>query len=967
MQLEQLIGRTLQAFRPPPMLQAAEWAKEFFRLPPESPFPGKYKPWPMMIEPINVIGDTITERVTLMKGARLGYALDLNTPIPTRRGWTTMGEVQPGDELFDEKGNVCKVNFCSPVFQDHDCYEITFCDGSKIVADGNHRWFVNTDKSLQYHRNGGYSRTREGKQKSGVVSTQELFVWHNREKRNRFSIPVTSPLELPEADLPIPPYTLGLWLGDGHSATPRITQHASDVETAVYIRAEGIKVEVLADDKRYPNNRTLRLERRGKLGYSALSPILRSLGLLRTEKGCSALKRAPDIYLRGSQDQRLALLRGLMDSDGTIERTCSRAEFNSTSKVLCQQVRELLSSFGIKSSIRMRVPKKKHHLRQWRVNFRANSELNPFLLRRKRALVKPVQKPGITYRRRIVGVRKVATRPVRCIQVDSPSSLFLAGECMIPTHNTKALAATIGMVAKTRPCPIIVLLPRDADAVRFATEEIASCFAASPQLTGILKDSREDGRTTQTIKTFPGGSLKMLAARSPDNLRAHDAKYIYFDEVDAFEMTDEGDPVQLGITRTVAHYDRKIVMGSTPTIEGRSIIEEHYLKSDRRIFEVPCLHCGTYFELLWHNIVWATGDPKSAVCECPSCSKTIDERHKREMAEAGVWHKQAPDVIGHAGFKLNALVSPLPNAAWSTLAAEYIEAKHAGPTKLMTFVNTVEGRPWRETSGPVATAQGLLDRQEDYIPNPLSDPLPERVLLVSAGIDFQPDRWEGIHLGVGEGEETWELDYQIHHGAPSDPNYWQTLQDFIERTYNHPLGGVFPVEAAALDSGDNSTVVYEFVNRMRQAGKDYVHAVKGVAGEGRPLWQRSLSKKSIASRMGTKLELIGVDDAKTLIYERVAKSEVSPGFMHFRNKRLEFYEQLLGETVITKVTKGRPKREWVPLKNKRHEVLDCYVYALAARHSLSVDWDARRERASIEHFDAVALDPAAIARNLRGY
>lgn len=532
---------------------------------------------------------------------------------------------------------------------------------------------------------------------------------------------------------------------------------------------------------------------------------------------------------------------------------------------------------------------------------------------------------------------------------------------------TKSLAATIGMVAKTRPCPIIVLLPRESDAERFALEEIVACFAASPELVSVLKDTREQGRSTQTIKTFPGGSLKMLAARSPDNLRAHDAKYLYLDEVDAFEMTDEGDPVQLAIKRTVAHYDRKIVMGSTPTIEGQSIVERHYNESDKRIFEVPCMRCGAFFEILWEHIKWATGAPKTAVLECPNCSGTMTERDKRELAEAGEWNAQQPDVTGHAGFKLNALVSPLPNAAWGTLAKEYMDAKYDGPSSLMTFVNTVEGRPWRETSGPAIDANTLMLERggEGYLPNPQTSPLPEGVLLVVAGVDIQPDRWEGLHLGVGRGEETWELDYQVHHGTPSDPAYFRSLSDFLKRKYTHSLGGEFEVEAAAVDSGDDTQRVYEFVNEMRQSGHEFVHAIKGVPGQGKPLWDRSNSKKSIAVRMGVKLKLVGVDSGKTMLHERVARREVGPNYMHFRNDRLEFYEQFFGEVVRTTVKMGKPKREWVPVHGKRHEVLDCYCYALAARHSLSVDWDARHARAKIK-ITGMTLDPAAIARNMRG-
>jgi len=158
---------------------------------------------------------------------------------------------------------------------------------------------------------------------------------------------------------------------------------------------------------------------------------------------------------------------------------------------------------------------------------------------------------------------------------------------------TKILVAAIGATAALDPCAMILLLPTDDDCRGIAVDEIEPAFEQSPALSGLIRSGRTDGRNTLTVKSISGGgSLKILAARSPRNLRRHDAKKLFVDEEDAMEVTSEGDPVLLAEKRTLAHPDRKIVRGSTPTDELSSSISRAYLESDQRVFEVPCPHCG---------------------------------------------------------------------------------------------------------------------------------------------------------------------------------------------------------------------------------------------------------------------------------------------------------------------------------------------------------------------------------------
>jgi phage terminase large subunit GpA-like protein len=133
---------------------------------------------------------------------------------------------------------------------------------------------------------------------------------------------------------------------------------------------------------------------------------------------------------------------------------------------------------------------------------------------------------------------------------------------------TKCLMAAIAATAATDPCSMILLVPTDDDSRGYAVDEIEPAFDQSPALRGLIRNGRLDGRNTLTMKSIAGGgSLKILSARSPRNLRRHDAKKLFVDEEDGMEVTAEGDPVMLAEKRTLAHPDRKIVRGSTPTDE----------------------------------------------------------------------------------------------------------------------------------------------------------------------------------------------------------------------------------------------------------------------------------------------------------------------------------------------------------------------------------------------------------------
>lgn len=329
-------------------------------------------------------------------------ALALDTAIATPVGWTTMGEVQAGDYVFDECGNPTRVLSKSQIWETTS-YEVRFSDHSSLIACGDHEWPVDR-------------RTSSGTYVAETIRTEDLVGnLVDPGGARRFRIRNAEPLNLPDADLPIDPYTLGAWLGDGNSDDGRIT--GIDREIFDHIADAGYEVRQMKVAKR--------------VGVVGLKGQLRKLGVLRN-------KHIPAAYLRGSEKQRLALLQGLMDTDGYC---CAKGncEFTTTLPALRDGIRELLNTLGIRNRLttglatlygRVTGPK-------YRISFTIRSDVRVFHLDRKQDRVRPAGSGHAQNgHRRIVSVERIPTVPTQCLTVEANSHIFLAGREMIPTCNT---------------------------------------------------------------------------------------------------------------------------------------------------------------------------------------------------------------------------------------------------------------------------------------------------------------------------------------------------------------------------------------------------------------------------------------------------------------------------------------------------------------------------------------------------
>lgn len=326
-----------------------------------------------------------------------------------------MGEIQAGDKVYDEAGAVCNVIWSSPVMHDHPVYEVEFDQGLVIKADHDHQWKTITHtghcKVERLLRQKGFT----GKDTFTTSQIRDTLFYNKTLKTPTHSVPVCA-IQGEEIELPIHPYVLGCWLGDGCSSAGQFT--CDDPEIVEAIRGFGYEVSKHKDPISY--------------GIKGLLPALRAFGISGSTGVCK--KAIPRLYQKSSLQQRLWLLKGLLDTDGHAAKDGS-AEFYSTHLPLARDAWELINGLGLKAAwgegkatINGRYISPKY-----RIRFVANFPV--FHLRRKAERQKGGTQ-GRNLKRYIVDVRPCDSVPVKCIAVDSPSNLYLVTDSFVPTHNT---------------------------------------------------------------------------------------------------------------------------------------------------------------------------------------------------------------------------------------------------------------------------------------------------------------------------------------------------------------------------------------------------------------------------------------------------------------------------------------------------------------------------------------------------
>ncbi len=379
-----------------------------------------------------------------------GLAVD--TPLPTPAGWTTMGEVRVGDQLLGSDGGPTRVTLKSGIHH-RPCYRVTFSDTSSVVCDNVHLWTV------VLSRRQGTTRT--------TVNTEDLATLHEqlRTEGRPHSLWIESAgaVRTPDRDLALDPWLLGAWLGDGRSDTGALSVGREDLADMLTLIKEHWAGHVTVREDRTAHVVTLsRIPAQCPYGHEEWRPaterqyrrcrrqaehaaMARSNVSLTTkldEIGVRRDKHIPSDYLRAGTQQRIDLLRGLMDTDGWWNRVRRRAGFTTTSDALAAGVVELLRTLGVHPlHFRKDYANPVRPARTWHVIEFTPTWFNPFSLPRKASPagceVTELQRT-LASRRVVTSVSRVETVPTQCVAVDAHDSLYLCGDGFVPTHNTSS-------------------------------------------------------------------------------------------------------------------------------------------------------------------------------------------------------------------------------------------------------------------------------------------------------------------------------------------------------------------------------------------------------------------------------------------------------------------------------------------------------------------------------------------------
>lgn len=509
---------------------------------------------------------------------------------------------------------------------------------------------------------------------------------------------------------------------------------------------------------------------------------------------------------------------------------------------------------------------------------------------------------------------------------------------------SKILNHTIAYHIHQDPCPIMLVQPTIEDAQGYSKEEIAPMLRDTPCLRGLVSEAKaKDGANTILQKQFPGGTLSMVGANSPRGFRRVSRRVVLFDETDGYPQSAgaEGDQIKLGIRRTEYYWNRSIVAGSTPTIKDFSRIERMFMQGDQRRYFVPCPKCNHMQYLKWPNMRWTDNDPATTAYQCESCSELIPHSKKRWMVERGEWRPTSPGNGKHVSFHIWAAYSYSPNASWSNLVEEFLDAK-TDAEQLKTFVNTVLGEVWEDEYASKIGASALLERaaKETYEHRIV----PASVLAVTVGCDVQDDRLSLSVWGWGREEEAWLLDRTKLYGDPSRPDVWKQLDEVLSAPFLSEDGVDFKVSICAIDSGGHHTAdVYSYARERAALG---VIAIKGMSTKGKPPLGKAskvdLNRKGQVVRKGAQVFPVGSDTVKSLLFGRLKHNEVGPGYLHFYSTvGTDYFEELTAEKQILRYKQGYPQRVWVKKNTTPNEALDELVYAYSALHRLYQLYDRR--------------------------
>lgn len=488
---------------------------------------------------------------------------------------------------------------------------------------------------------------------------------------------------------------------------------------------------------------------------------------------------------------------------------------------------------------------------------------------------------------------------------------------------------TIGYYMDYAPAPMLCMQPTLDMGQTFSKDRLAPMLRDTPELRDKVDTKSRYSGNTILKKNFPGGHITIVGANSATGLASRPIKVLLADEVDRYPASagTEGDPLTLAQKRQTTFWDKKTIMVSTPVIKGHSRIETEFNLSTKEEWNVPCPECGHYQPLVWGGVKFDREDlTKPVLYVCERCGALSGEYAWKKASRNGKFVAENPSAEAR-GFHLNTLASTF--CAWSEIVQKFLVAKEqmdqGNPEGMKVWVNTELGETWEE-QGEQLEDGDLYQRREIY-----DAEVPEDVLVLTAGVDVQDDRFEVEVVGWGEGKESWGIRYQKIFGDMMKEQVWKDLDNFLLSTFHKKDGTAMRILAACVDSGGHhANAVYSF---CKDRFDRRVLAIKGKGGSDVPY----IRNPSTNNRVKAPLFVLGVDAGKALLYKRLAHQAKGPNYCHFPAAEEAGYDELYfrgltSEKMVTRFRKGRMTTMWV-LKDeryKRNEPLDLRNYATAA-------------------------------------
>lgn len=535
---------------------------------------------------------------------------------------------------------------------------------------------------------------------------------------------------------------------------------------------------------------------------------------------------------------------------------------------------------------------------------------------------------------------------------------------------SKMLVAAVTCMLHQFKTNTVIYQPTDDDAKGFCIDEIDGAWEEMPIMRRIFPFlfARDQNNTTKK-KVGLGWILDILGAATPKNMRRITKAALFGDEVDGWdwELGKEGDPISLARTRLEGAAFPMERWGTTPTNAGESHIEKLMKEMELTFrFYLPCPHCGHEQVLEWgsaetkHGFKWDNDQPsiekkaRTAHYRCIGCEQAIHYRDLLKMEKAGRWMAEdftwTKDGIHFFDGDGNPVSTPVSvgihcwaaynttmTDGWVGLVREFLQ-KRKDPAKLKTFINLILGELWEGENGDKLDWEQLKARREIWWSGERrSNPVPDRAVALTGGIDTQDDRVELFIWAWGAGEECWLVEHIVRLGDLSSQVLKDTIGKDLNKTYKKRNGDEMDVQLWCWDAmGHKTDDVYEM---SRTHGVLRVIPIQGENQYGKPIQnfpRKKNSKKVYLTRLGT-------DGIKQRLYSRLCLTpkgnEPVPGCVHFplddEIAGDEFFKQLCSANKKLEHDKsGRRVWRWIKQYHPFDEALDGWNYAYAALNIL---------------------------------